>query len=346
MTSARQTGGTTQSYLVRGDDPSMVGQAARALIERLAEGREPALVVEEHGGSPGEELDVGAVVDAITTPPMLVDRRVVVVRDAGRLTATEGARLAEVVKDPPSPNVLVVVSGGGAVPQSLVKAIGASGVIDTTLRTARDRSQWLDRQLQSAPVRLTAGAAKRLDDHLGEDLGRVAGILETLLAAHGNGATVNEEQLEPFLGEGGAVAPWELTDAIDAGQTPQALTALRRMSGAGGRGVPEVIAILHRHVSNMLQLDGADVTSGDEAAALLGVHPFVARKALAGSRRLGTEALAQAIVLLAQADLDSKGESGLPGDVVTEVLVARLCRLSRAHAPGGRRSRSQQARRR
>jgi DNA polymerase III subunit delta len=326
-------------YLVRGDDASLIAQEARSLLERLVGGRDAALVVEEHGGSSAEDLDIGVVVDACTTPPFLVDRRVVVVRDAGRLTAADAARIVTTLKDPVPLITLVLVGGGGTVPQALVKAVTASGqVLDAAVGTGRDRSRWLDEQLKDAPVRLNAGAARRLGDHLGEDLGRLAGVLQTLAVAYGEGATVGEKQLEPFLGEAGSVPPWDLTDAIDGGATAAALATLRRMTEAGGRAAPEIVAVLHRHFSNMLRLDGAGVGSGEEAAALLGVRSaFVAKKALAQSNRLGSERVAQAITLLAAADLDVKGRTALPPEVVLEVLVARLSRLTRARVPAGRR---------
>ena len=88
----------------------------------------------------------------------------------------------------------------------------------------------------------------------------------------------------------------------------------------------------------MLRLDGSDVGSGEEAAALLGVRsPFVAKKALAQGRRLGSERVAQAVTLLAAADLDVKGQSALPTDLILEVLVARLSRLARTRVSAGRR---------
>lgn len=325
-------------YLVKGDDPSLVAQAARTLVAELVGDRDPALVVEEHGGPSADDLDVGAVVDACTTPPFLVDRRVVVVRDAGRLAAADGARLVALLSDPLPSTRLVLVGGGGTVPQALSKAVSSKGtVVDASAGTGRDRGRWLAAQLKDGPVRLTAGAAKRVGDHLGEDLGRLAGLLQTLAVAYGDGATVNEDQLAPFLGEAGSVPPWDLTDAIDAGSTGLALATLHRMVGAGGRAAPEVVAILHRHFSGMLRLDGTDVGSGEEAAALLGVRsPFVAKKALAQSRRLGSDRVAQAIVLLAAADLDIKGQSALPGDLILEVLVARLSRLARTRAPARR----------
>jgi DNA polymerase-3 subunit delta len=325
--------------LVRGDDASLVAQEAHALLDRLVGGLDPSLVVEEHGGSSADELDIGLVVDACTTPPFLVDRRVVVVREAGRLTAADAARLVAALADPVPSIIVVLVAGGGTVPQSLVKAVTAvGGVVDTSVGTGRDRSRWLGEQLKEGPVRLSGPAARRLGDHLGDDLGRLAGVLQTLAAAYGEGASVGEDELEPFLGEAGSVPPWDLTDAIDEGATARALATLHRMTGAGGRAAPEIVAVLHRHFSNMLRLDGAGVGSGEEAAALLGVRSaFVAKKALAQANRLGGERVAQAVGLIAAADLDVKGRTALPAEVVLEVLVARLSRLTRARAAPGRR---------
>jgi DNA polymerase-3 subunit delta len=332
--------GPAPAYLVRGDDAALVAQAARALLDQLVGERDPTLVVEEHGGSSVDDLDAGAVVDACTTPPFLVDRRVVVVRDAGRLNAADAGRLVEVVKDPLPSTVLVLVAGGGAVPQALTKAVSAAGqVVDAGVGSGRaDRNRWLAEHLGDSPVRLNAAAAARLGTHLGDDLGRLAGILQTLAAAYGVGAALGADEVEPFLGEAGSVPPWDLTDAVDEGVPAKALAALHRLLGAGGRAGPELVAILHRHFSNMLQLDGADVGSPEEAAALLGLRsPYPAKKALAQSRRLGSERLAQAITLIAAADLDVKGQTALPGELVLEILVARLCRLVRPRATAGRR---------
>jgi len=333
MTPPPPTGrGRLPVHLVRGDDPALVAQAARALLERLVGDLDPSLVVEEHHA--GDELDVAAVLDACTTPPFLVDRRVVVVRDAGRLAAGDAARIAEALADPLPSVHLVLVSGGGTIPPVLVKAAG-NGVVDASAGRGRDRGRWLAEQLRRSPVKLEAAAARRLEEHLGEDLGRLAGLLESLAAAYGEGATVGLAALEPFLGEAGAVPPWELTDAIDAGDVPGALRALRRLLGAG-RAAPLVVATLHGHFSNMLRLDGADVRSGEDAAALLGTRsPFVAKKALDRARLLGSERIGQAVTLVAAADLDVKGMTALPPELVLEILVARLCRLSPASGPRG-----------
>ncbi len=148
-------------------------------------------------------------------------------------------------------------------------------------------------------------------------------------AAYGEGARVTADDLAPYLGEAGNVPRYELTDAIDKGEPGRALTVLRRMLEAGGLVPVQVLATLHGHFSNMLLLDGDDVSTDRDAAAVLGTAPFVAKKALEQSRRLGSTRIAEAINLIAAADLDVRGASGMDAEVVIEVLVARLARQTR-----------------
>jgi DNA polymerase III subunit delta len=56
---------------------------------------------------------------------------------------------------------------------------------------------------------------------------------------------------------------------------------------------------------------------------------FPARKALSQVKNLGSGGIRRAIGLLADADIDLRGAQAWPEDLVMEVLVARLTRLSR-----------------
>jgi DNA polymerase-3 subunit delta len=326
-------------FLIRGEDASLVAQAARTVIAGALGDRDPALVVEELGGPSGDDLDVGVVIDACTTPPFLIDRRVVVVRDAGRLKAADSERLVETIRDLLATTVLVLVGGGGTIPQTLARVVGEVGeVIDATPRAGRERDGWVNAQLATAPVRLDASAAKMVREHLGDDLGRLEGLLRTLAAAYGEGASVSVADLEPYLGTAGSVPMWDLTDAIDDGSASGALRALHRLMGAGGRGGPEVVGILHRHFANLWRLDGADVATGDEAAHHLGLGTaFQGKKLFAQFSRLGGDRAGKALALIADADLDVKGRTALPTEVVLEILVARLSRLVRPRPAARRR---------
>ena len=161
-------------------------------------------------------------------------------------------------------------------------------------------------------------------------MGRLNGLLETLSAAYGEGVTVDVDMLEPFLGSQGSVPIFDLTDAIDRGELATALGIIDRMMGPGGTSAHVIVASLDSHFSRVARLDGTDIRSGEEAATLLGVNAFPAKKALDLARKFDTATISSAIALVADADLDLKGMSGLEPRMIIEILVARLSRLSGA----------------
>jgi DNA polymerase-3 subunit delta len=192
--------------------------------------------------------------------------------------------------------------------------------------------------VRAASVRLDAAAEDLIQSHLGEDVGRVGALLEVLAAAYGDGGRLSAADVEPYLGAAGSVAPWEFTDAVDNGRTAEALASLHRLLAGGGRHPLVVLAILHRHVQSLLRLDDPTIRSESQAAEALGIakgrSTYPAKRALASSRRWGSTRLGEAIELVADAELDLKGASGCPEELVLEVLVARLCRLARSSASG------------
>jgi DNA polymerase-3 subunit delta len=311
------------AWLVDGEDPTLVADEVRRLVGKLA-GGDHALTVEDFWG---DEVDLEAVAGACATPPFLADRRVVVLRDAGRFSADEVRPLLAYLEDPlPTTSLIVAGGGGGRIATKLANAIKKVGEV-VSVGPGRDARGWVEARLREAPLRFDPAARTQLTSHLGEDLGRLPALIEALVASYGSGAAIGVAELEPFLGEAGSVAPWELTDAIDRGDTETALTVLHRLLHAGDRHPLVVLAVLHRHVTQALQLDGSGATSEASAAAILGIakgrSTFPARKALATSRRWGSDGVARAIRLLADADVDLRGESTWPASAVLEVLVAR-----------------------
>lgn len=317
-------------YMITGEDDALVASELRELLDDLVGARDASLVVEELSSESQGDLDVGALIDAYTTPPFLVDRRVVVVRDAGRLDQADAKRLLPIFDPPPPGAVLILASARGTIPASLRKLIGSiGGVVDVSTKKSGDKKSYIQEHLRSGPVRFNAAAQQLLIDHLGDDLGRLSGLLDTLAASYGTGVTVDDSMLRPFLGSKGSVPIFDLTDAIDAGKIDLALGIVNRMMGPGGVSGHEILASLDNHVVRIARLDGADLTSGDEAAAVLGIHRFPAQKLLATARRLDPSAIRSAVALVADADLDLKGKSGLSEQMVIEILVARLARLTR-----------------
>jgi DNA polymerase-3 subunit delta len=311
-------------YLVRGDDPSLVSEALTRLLAELG-GDDAGFAVED---LTGDEPDIGAIVDACSTPPFLADRRVIVVRDVGRIRTDDAAPIIDYLADPLTTTVLVLVAGGGQTPTRLLNAVKKAGHVVDAVPDARARKTWVVDRMKEADVKLDAAAGELIREHLGEDIGRLQSLLDVLAAAYGPGSKVGADDVRPFVGEAGGVAPWDLTDAVDSGDTAAALGHLHRMMEAGGRHPLVIMATLHNHVANMLRVDGADIAGEAEAARLLGIHPFRAGKVLAQARRMGHDNIARAVELLAQADMDLRGLKAWSPELVLEVLVARLSRLT------------------
>lgn len=317
-------------HLLTGDDESILLTALGEVVRRLLGEEDRTLALDEFDGP---EYTLGSVVDSAQTPPFLTEKRVVVARGVGRFTTDDVGVVVAYLADPAPTTELVLVGGGGRLAKQLTDAVKKSGgtVIDSSPPSRpKDRQTWVAEQVSSSGLRLDPQAIHLLSAWLGEDAGRLQGILDTLVSTYGTGTTVKSAQVEPFLGEAGGVAPWDLTDAIDKGETATALRMLHRMMGAGERHPLAILSILHGHYVKMLSLDGSGARDEASAAEAMGIKPgFPARKALDQYRRLGGSGVSRAVGLLAEADLDLKGVRDLPGELVMEVLVARLSRLAR-----------------
>jgi DNA polymerase-3 subunit delta len=319
-------------HLLTGDDESMLRSKAQDLVHQLVGDGDRSLMVDEFDG---DDYELRTVVDAAQTMPFLSDKRVVVARGVGRFNADDLAPLLGYLDNPLDSSDLVLVGGGGRLAKKLTDAVKAAGghVLDTSPpNRAKDRQAWVRSEALERGVRLDGAAAARIAEQLGEEVGRLDGLLSVLMSTFGEDAKVSVADVEPFLGEAGGVPPWDFTDAIDAGQTAKALTLMGRMIHGGERHPLQIMAILHNHYGRLARLDGAEAHSDADAAQAMGIKPgFPAKKALANYRRLGGGGVSRAVQLLAKADLDLRGDTDLDDELVMEVLVARLSRL------GGRR---------
>jgi DNA polymerase-3 subunit delta len=323
--------------LLKGSDPVLLGDALTALLDELVGDGDRTERVDEFAG---DDYELGGAIMAANSVSMFGDR-IVVARNAGRFAVADVAPVLAYLDNPNPTSTLVLVwerpvtSGAThhSVPKKLADAVKAAkgAVRDTDAPgQAKARRTWLDARLAEADVRLDAGAKALVAERLGEDVGRVGALVTLLESSFPAGAALTVPDVEPLLGDAGSVPPWDLTDAIDRGDVATAIDKLHRMTRAGDRHPLQTMAILQTHFERMLRLDGSGVRTESEAAAVLGLKgsTFPAKKAMESARRMGSDRIASAIRLLAGADADLRGASAQPPELVMEVLVGRLARLS------------------
>ncbi|MGH9019600.1 MAG: DNA polymerase III subunit delta [Acidimicrobiales bacterium] len=335
---------SASSVCVVGTDSTMVYDALHGVVDDALDGLDPALCLTDltarDAAGSGERVG-GAALEALNTPGLLAERRVVVIRDAQLLVADEVDALVSWISSP-SATASLIVAVVGAKSNRLAKA--CDRLVETNVGSgARPRAAFVEEKLAQYGVGADGAAVAFVAERVGDDVARVDSLARTLRAIYGT-APLTAAQIEPYVGDAGAVPAWDLTDAIDRGDAPGAIVAARRMLDSKDRAGLQVVNILQRHYLAMTRLEGSGVRGRDDAAALLSMSPYPAEKVLRTSQRLGAERIAQAVRWVTGADLDLKGavtygtrEEGEvdPTEVtVVEVLVARLARMTRAAARG------------
>jgi DNA polymerase-3 subunit delta len=231
----------------------------------------------------------------------------------------------------PAEQCHLVLTARGRVPKALSDALKKAGtaMFETTPPSKRrELVEWYKTKFVEAGLKIDAVALEEVVEWLGQDSARLPGLLEVLASTYGQKQRLSYDDVSPFLGEAGHVQPWDLTDAIDGGDTANALFMLRRMLASGEFHAFQVLSILHNHYTKVLRLDGSGASNPMDAMQFIGSRSeFQGRKYLELSRSLGSKKAFDAIQLLARADRGLRGATGLDNELVLEVLVARLSRL-------------------
>lgn len=320
--------------LITGSDESLVLEELGARVHEFLGDADRSLVLDDFDADRNTidetEAAVRGAVDAASTMALFSDHRVVVLRHVNAAKVDSLQPLIAYLANPLDTTHLLLTATG-AVAKSVTDAVKKAG--GTTVSTAvgdkpKERELWFREQLELAGLRLDPPAIAAIVEHLGNDAGRLSGILDTLVSTYGTAGKLSRNDVMPFLGDAGMVSPFKLTDAIDKGDVPEALSVLHRVMEAGEMHPLQVMAMLHRHFERLARLDGADVSSYVDVMEKFGMKEYPAKKSLEQVGRLGPENLHQALHLLADADVQLRGGRAWPGELVMEVLVARLCRLA------------------
>jgi DNA polymerase-3 subunit delta len=275
-----------------------------------------------------------AITTALSSPPFMTACRVVVVREIGALTAEQGRWLAQWIEDPLDGVHLVLVAGGGRIPGALDKVCKSNALIVGP--AAEQTTAVLQRELKDAHLKLEPAAITHVAEHLGDDAGRIPELVDLWHSTYGEDVVLDLVDVEQYLGELGTAGRFDLTNAVDRGEVAAALETLHRLLTATSASQPkplhpmQVMATLVYHYQRLLRLDDPEIVTKEHAAQALGMKsPGGARFPLEASKRLAGGGLREVMRLLAQAELDLRGASGLDERTVMDVLIARLAALSR-----------------
>ena len=211
-------------YYLHGDDDFLKDEAVRQLVEAAVEPATRDFNLEIRRG---DEVDAGTLASLLDTPPLMAERRVVVVRDVAALRKDARAALDRYLKRPAAETVAVLVTlAGDRADRKLADAAAISAGFDAL---SEDRvPKWIEHQAKLLGATIEPEAAALLYECVGNDLPALAAELDKL-ASYVNGGTIDEAAVGAVVGARHGETSGGLLDAILDRDAARALELLPRV---------------------------------------------------------------------------------------------------------------------
>jgi DNA polymerase-3 subunit delta len=221
--------------LIHGLDAQLLDDALAAVTTALF--RDDSEIVLGREVIDGREADAELVARSAMTLPFMTAARLVAVRRAQALPAKGAATLAAYAANPNPATCLLLLadeplqaSRDRKSDHWLLEAIPAASAIALPARTGRQLAEWLRQRAAEDGITLGAEAAHTLVQWVGDDSARLLGeVRKAALLNLGPAATVGTREIGAVVGEQRMSDVFELTRAVERGETGQALRLLDRL---------------------------------------------------------------------------------------------------------------------
>ncbi len=315
-------------YFLHGDETRLTRQAVETIIECAVDKATADFNYDRfHGG----ELNLEKLTTVLATPPMMAQRRVVLLRDLEKASLPAREMLSEYAARPSSGTVLVLAAGErikvdrkkGSPKWAHRLEEHAASALFWPLKEP-EVMRWLVWQAERLGKRLEERAAFELYARLGGDLDRLADEIEKLTVYCGARLEITRQDVLELSGvqTGGTVFDW--LDALAGGDTPGALALARHLIQSGESAVG-ALALAAGHYMTLLKIKrmSAARVPAEQIKRSLGLafRPPEAVKALfAQAAACSQERLGRGLELLLNCDRSLK-TSSLPDTLILETLI-------------------------
>ncbi len=314
--------------LITGPESLFVDRATASVLAqvRAEHGEVEATRIEAVSYEPG-------TLTRLASPSLFEERRVITM--VGLAEANEAAvtEVLAYLADPQDDVVLIVCHGGGVRAKKVVdaaKKVAGVWIDCPALKRDTELLGLVADEFTRAGRKISSKAAQLLVDAFGSDVRELASSCAQLLAdVVGD---VDVEHVRRYYGGRAEASGFEVADAVVARDAGRALLTLRQALDSGVDPIPMLAAIAMklRALAKVSVAQGP----GGQVAKELGMPPWMVDQAKRQLRAWTPEALANAIVDVAAADVAMKGGVEVGGQVrgrtedpvyTMERVVLRAC---------------------
>lgn len=301
---------------VYGDDTFRVKQKVDQMVEAFKQKYDPTgMNTSRYPAEGAKKCELGEVMGSVRAMPFLGERRMVVVQDlVGGLTKAAMKPWHEGFLSAPDSTIVVfweTLEPKALEKKALFKALKEEAEIHTYAfpqLEGRALQTWVESRVKELGGSIERQAVGEITQRVGPDLWQMHNELSKLVA-YASGNAITKQMVEELVQTNFEGRIFDLIDAVSKRQPAKALKLLQEERWAGASD-HYLLTMLGRQVRILLGakslLEENPRASKQELASVMGVHPFVAQKALAQARNLALETLMETHQLLYRFDKQMK----------------------------------------
>jgi DNA polymerase-3 subunit delta len=196
-------------YYVHGEDDYLKEDAVKQLVAAVIDPATRDFNLEIRRGN---EIDAGTLASLLDTPPMMADRRMVVVRDVGSLKKDARAALDRYLARPSADTVVALVTTGDAKADKKLESTAGISVCFDPLGDDRV-PKWIEHQAKELGTTIGERAVALLHETVGNDLPALRAELDKLVSYTG-GREIDEAAVTAIVGVRHGETLGDLLDAV------------------------------------------------------------------------------------------------------------------------------------
>ncbi len=266
------------SYFLCGAEDFLVEDALNRLIAKVVDQATRDFNFDVFWGN---EADGGKIVDIASAYPMMSQYRMIIVKDALKLSPT-GLEVLTKYLEKPSPSTKLVLTSSKADGRSKIVERIKSHSCFVEFKPLYDRyvPQWIHDYLQEKGYAIEQAAAVLIASLVGNNLRAIVNELEKIII-NLSSDKITAEDVRAFANFSKNLSVFDLNDAIGNKDLSRSLTILNLMLQTG-ESPTGILVMLTRHFVSLLKLKGAmaQKKSQGEMAALTGIPPFFIDKTI------------------------------------------------------------------
>jgi DNA polymerase-3 subunit delta len=276
----------------------------------------------------GRDIPIETLIDSLRTFPVFADRRLVVLRNADKLSASDLETLQAYIEDPVPESILLLVGEKIDKRKKFFQQFAKHGALVEYKRLYDNQLPAFVRDyVAGRNFQLTEDALALFSRRCGATLQEVVGELDKLMQYVGDGGLIDVEDVRQIVSDTRTDSIFDMTNAIGQRQVGEALRLLGRLLAEGI--VPLVIlSMLTRHFRQLWMtrelLD--EGVARTDLARRIGINPYFVDGLMSQARLFGRRQFKSTFERLLATDLALKSSGGSPAALLEQLLldIARL----------------------